>query len=341
MRTRAIGCLAAVLTLAGCGQLAATPPAVPGATAANTASKRAVPWIYVANGSYRAPSVTAYARGADGNAVPVRTIAGSHTQLIEPNGLVVDERGKLYVTNLFAGSNGYGSILIFAPGTNGNTAPIATIDTGLDVPFGVALDTARNVYVANWQGQSITEYAAGTYQVIRKISGDNTGLYPVGIALDSGGKIYAINDTESSGSSWVTVYAGNATGNATPLRTIEGPKTKLTNALGGIAVDAKHEIVVTNSPYPGIPSILVFAARANGNVKPIRTIGGSKTGLTNYPGGLTLDGSGKIYVTQAAGSESPGTVLVFAANARGNTAPIQVISGPETGLRAPTGISVR
>ncbi len=66
-------------------------------------------------------------------------------------------------------------MLTFAPGANGNVAPISTLSViGCN---GVAVDPQDNIYVT-FAG-SITEYAAGasgSAQPLRVISGDLTGL---------------------------------------------------------------------------------------------------------------------------------------------------------------------
>jgi DNA-binding beta-propeller fold protein YncE len=80
----------------------------------------------------------------------------------------------------------------------------------------------------------------------------------------------------------------------------------------------------------------VFAPHANGNVSPILTIAGSKTGLS-IPDQITFDSSGKIYVT----NQTTNSVTVYAAHASGNVAPIRTIVGSNTLLGNPAGISLR
>jgi hypothetical protein len=79
--------------------------------------------LYVANNATAtAPaSITVYAAGATGNAVPVRTIAGTSTLLTAPVGVALDSNKVLYV------ADAADSILVFAAGANGNVAPKAVI----------------------------------------------------------------------------------------------------------------------------------------------------------------------------------------------------------------------
>ena len=146
--------------------------------------------------------------------------------------------------------------------------------------------------------------------------------------------IYIANGGTSSIAPTVTVYAASATGNAAPIRTIAGSKTKL-SAPEGIAVDASRKIYVTNDT----PSVTVYAAGASGNAAPAQDITGSKTLLDN-PHGIALDSADNVYVDNIADPVSvPASISVYAAGASGNVAPIQDISGSNTQLNGVTGVA--
>src|SRR5439155_677344 len=119
--------------------------------------------LYVANEG--ANSITVFATGATGDAVPTGVIAGGDTRLDSPVAVTLDASGRIYVTNqgdLF-GENA--SVEIFSSGASGNAAPLARIaggSTGLVAPAGIALDAAGNIYVpnANASPADVTIYAA-------------------------------------------------------------------------------------------------------------------------------------------------------------------------------------
>jgi hypothetical protein len=97
--------------------------------------------IYVANGGNN--TITVYAAGSNGNVTPTRTIGGSLTTLADINGIAVDNAGYLYVGNVDqAGSSDNYPVLVFAPGANGNVAPVQSITINtprFSQPAGVAV----------------------------------------------------------------------------------------------------------------------------------------------------------------------------------------------------------
>ena len=245
-----------------------------------------------------------------------------------------DPVGTTYVSDESAHS-----IDVFAPGTNGNVAPLRSISgslTGLGPGFGpddVKVDAAGDVFSSNFSGDSITEYApgaSGNVAPICTISGSNTGLDSnddISIAPD--GTIYVGNFAGNP----VEVFAPGACGNVTPERIIVGSATGL-GEVDGLGVDAAGNLYVDNTPNG---SIEVFAPGANGNVAPVRTISGSLTGLTG-PDDIVVGFGGELYVTN--GFNGGASVLVFAPGATGNVAPIQDISGSNTDLGAPDDLAV-
>jgi 6-phosphogluconolactonase (cycloisomerase 2 family) len=219
--------------------------------------------LYVLNYS----SIVVYAAGARGNRAPQRTIRGNATQLSNPQALAVDPTGKVYVTNdPSSGRN----ITAYAAGANGNVAPVQEIFDSQSVffiPIGIAQHNGL-LYVADQGDQSINEYsdqANGPTQPVAVITGVTE---PGGIAVDAQGRIYV------SESSSIVVYAANASGPATPLRTISGSLSQLSIAAGLIVHNS--EIAVVNY---GSNSITVYPENGDGNIPPLRQIIGPDTEL--------------------------------------------------------------
>lgn len=83
--------------------------------------------IYAAN--LFASTVTAYPAGSSGNVAPTIFIHGKQTQLFNPDAIAIDKAGYLYVGNEpLVPAFPPASILVFAPGANGNVAPIQIIE---------------------------------------------------------------------------------------------------------------------------------------------------------------------------------------------------------------------
>jgi len=275
-------------------------------------------------------SIGVYAQAASGNGALIRAIAGCNTGLNGPFGIARDTAGNLYVANHLPST-----ITVYAPGASGNAVAIRTIagpNTKLNDPNGIALDAAGNLYVANWPS-SITVYAAGAtgdVAPIRTIAGLHTRLaYPMGIALDAGGRIYVANEGQNANGASVTVYAPDATGDATPTATIAGTLPTGLSYPQGVAVDARGRVYVADAVYPA-PTIRVYAPEDTGGYAPAATIAGGNTGLADFVHGIALDSMGRLYV--ASGS----AILVFAANATGNATPLATIGGANRGLSGPT-----
>jgi hypothetical protein len=91
--------------------------------------------LYIAN--YNGMSVTVYPPGASGNVAPAATITGANTGIGMLAAIAVDTAGTVWASGQAVDSTGRlrNAILRFAPGTNGNVAPVAALaggDTEID-----------------------------------------------------------------------------------------------------------------------------------------------------------------------------------------------------------------
>ncbi len=308
------------------------------------------------------PSVYVYSAGSNGDAFPIATISGSKTELSSPVAIALDSNRNIYVPD-----KGAGSVFVYPPlgSSSGqlNVAPTATISginiglnvgiiTGLVYPYSFALDSSGNIYTTNQVPASVTVYpplGSSTGEVhetpIATISTAlTTGLRsPEGVALDSSGKIYVVDDgPDYSGPDSVFVYAAGSNANAAPIATISGSKTGLSGAIG-ITLDSSGKIYVADGEAE---SVFIYSALGSRtgllNEAPIATISGSNTGL-GYPYGIALDSSGNIYVT-AVYYAGDIYVLVYppvgSSTGTLNESPTAFIFGSDTGLSNPQGIAL-
>ena len=308
----------------------------------NQCAKKAC--IYVGNGNgsgNEGNSVTVYALKANGNVAPVQQLSGSNTGLKDVWAVAVDDARNIYAANHNSNSYFHGDLSVYASGSNGNVAPIATIEGGTSVdemfnPSGIALDAAGNIYATGWSSNSVSVYAPGANgkpTPIQYIEGGNTGLsQPSSLAVTPEGMAYVTNWNSMA----VTVYAPGANGDVAPIRTISGSKTGIYHP-SSVAVDRKGMIYVSSAEQ-GSPAgccVTVYAKGANGDVAPIRTISGSNTELDG-PNGIAVDSDDNVYVSDFLNN----SVTEYAKNANGNAAPIRTISGSNTLLDEPAGLTV-
>jgi hypothetical protein len=238
--------------------------------------------------------------GANGGTAPTRVF---EVQGPDNSSIAVDARGFAYVLGGELGS----TIAVASPGASGTPGngyfvpPVRTIS--LDGSFNpwpdlLTVDSRNEVLAAVGRpqvGNAIEVFAggaAGAASPLRVISGPDTGLdscsppckAPITVSRLTG-QIYAAVSTGPA--THISVFAGNANGDARPLRTIEGPATGLAGmVITGIAVspfDGTIYVMVKSSQL-GTGSVLAYSRFANGNAAPARTFTDSGSGFANAAG---------------------------------------------------------
>lgn len=122
----------------------------------------------------------------------------------------------------------------------------------------------------------------------------------------------------------VVVFDAAAQDSDAPKRIVTGPSTTLAGDATDLAVSTTGKVYVVQDAYCEVENcngmVSVFAAGANGNSAPVQVIQGPHTGLT-FSAAIAVDAAGLIYVGNAGG----GPLLVFAADASGDVAPLRRI----------------
>jgi hypothetical protein len=288
---------------------------------------------------------------------PKRIISGPRTEIEFNCGLYVDPKnGDIYSVN----NDTTDTLVIFAHGADGDVPPARKLHTPHGT-YGIAVDEVHGeMFFSVEHDNAVVAYRKSAHeeeQPLRLLQGDRTRLAdPHGIAVDPDRNwIFVANHGSThrvraelgrpsppnwpltrsyavpgSGELWppsITVYDRTAEGDVRPLRTIEGPATRL-NWPAQIFFDAKHdELVVAND---GDQSVLVFRGTAEGNAAPIRTIKGPRTGLSN-PTGVWVDVEHDEVVVSNMGNHS---ATVFARTADGDVAPLRTIRAAPLGKKA-------
>jgi DNA-binding beta-propeller fold protein YncE len=141
--------------------------------------------------------------------------------------------------------------------------------------------------------------ARGDQLPVRIIQGSHTGLIrPQTVEVDPvNGEIVAADSSSRA----ILVFDRLANGDVAPKRKIGGLKTDFRDIVG-IAVDPVHNVIVAANRSAGGPNgLYVFDRLAEGDVAPLRHIGGNNSGVIGRFRQLKLDTErGMIYVAVQA-----------------------------------------
>ncbi len=237
-------------------------------------------------------------------------------QLFNPQGVAVDSAGNLYIADTFNDrirKVSGGVITTVAgngtSGVNGENIPATTAQ--LNWPYGVAVDSAGNLYIANTYNNRVCKVSGGMITTVagngsHGFGGDNGPAaaaqlsYPDGVAVDAAGNLY-ITDTDNNrirkvSGGVITTVAGNG---AEGFSGDNGPATSA--QLGwpySVAVDAAGNLYIADTFNNRIRKV------SNG---VITTLGGdgtfgfsgdnvAATSAAVSPSGVAVDSAGRVYV---------------------------------------------
>ncbi len=249
-------------------------------------------------------------------------------QIQGPRGVAVDRSGRLYISdsdnNVIRRINLDGTIETIAGVQNG-PACVANYggDNGpatsahLGCPTDIKLDSQGNLYIADTENHRVRRVDAGT-GTITTVAGTGTAGYdaaeeggqatsakirrPFGIAIDTQDRVYfsdannrRVRRIEADGT--ITTVAGNGvnaeTGDGGPATSaaIDSPQ--------GIALDTQNRLYITNWAT-------VRRVDGDGTIHRVAGTpgtggdsgdGGAATSATMYPTGITVDASGRMYIS--------------------------------------------
>ncbi len=224
----------------------------------------------------------------------------------------------------------YGQVSTFAgSGLIGSANGLGTIASFYN-PQELTVDNNDNIYVADFENNQIREISVGD-NVSTFPTSTSTFNRPYGITVDANKTIYV-----TSGQNQISSI--NSYGTVTTL-----PGSGLTGALTGIAVDGSGNIYVadaTNSLIRKITATGIVSTFAGTGFQG--SVNGTGTQASfNTPEGLTIDGSGNLYVADSGNNlirmiTPAGVVTTLAGNGASGSA-----DGPESSasFNSPVGIA--
>ena len=280
-------------------------------------------------------------------------IAATSAELSSPTGVAVDGAGNIYIADFgnnrirkVSASTGLIST-VAGNGTQGyNGDGIAATSAELDLPVGVAVDGAGNIYIADFGNNRIRKVSAST-GLISTVAGNGTqgyngdGIaatsaelnYPVNVAVDDAENIY-VGDTNndrvrkvSASTGLISTVAGNGT------QGYNGDGIAATSAglyfPDGVAVDSAGNIYIADAGDNRIRKVsastgLISTVAGNGT-QGYNGDGIAATSAQLYnPNGVAVDSAGNLFIADYSNQRirkvsAGASGLSFASTAVGST----------------------
>jgi chitobiase/beta-hexosaminidase-like protein/fibronectin type III domain protein/NHL repeat-containing protein len=289
-------------------------------------------------------------------------------------GVAVDNAGNLYlagtvnhriqkvaaVTGIITTVAGNGTA-----GYSGDNGPAIT--ASLNGPYGVAVDSAGNLFIADYYNHRIRKVAAVT-GIITTVAGIGTSGYsgdngaaiaaslnlPSGVAVDSAGNLYIADSYNHrirkvfARTGIITTVAGNGTA---VYSGDNGPATAASlNLPSGVAVDSAGNLYIADNNNQRIRRVAaatgtITTAAGNGTAGYSGDNAAASAASLNYPFGVAMDSAGNLYIADQTNKRirkvATGTGIITTVAGNG-TYGYSGDNGPATAARLgfPTGVAV-
>jgi uncharacterized protein (TIGR03437 family) len=293
-------------------------------------------------------------------------------QLNLPQGVAVDVDGNVYIADagssrVYKVSNGVITTVAGngTPGYSGDNGPATSAQ--LNQPQGVAVDAARNLYIADTFDNRVRKVSNGVITTVAGngtvgLSGDNgpataaqLDLYQSGLAVDSAGNLY-IADTLNNRirkveKGVITTVAGNGPhGLGGFFSGDNGPATSAWLGMPqGVAVDSAGNLYIADSSNGRIRKVsngVITTVVGNGlGIGPggIGDNGPATSAVLIQPQGVAVDSAGNLYIADTGNYRIRKVANGVITTAAGNGTPgFGGDNGPATGAQfnVPQGVAV-
>ncbi len=245
--------------------------------------------------------------------------------LSSPEGVAADAAGNVYIADTAADrirkvAAGTGVISTVAGtgvgGFSGEGGPATS--ARVNGPSGMAVDTAGNVYFADYYNQRVRKITVAT-GILSTVAGNGVPgflgdggaataaelYYPTAVAVDGAGNLYIADSNNNrirkvtAGTSFITTIAGNGTagiggdGGLGPLAQLNNPQ--------GVAVDAAGNVYIADTNNYRVRKVTAGTGI-------ITTLAGN--GIGGYDGEAKLATLARLYVPTGVAADSGGNVYI-------------------------------
>jgi hypothetical protein len=239
------------------------------------------------------PQIAFFARLADGNAAPVRAVAGQKALLARTaHGSDYDPvHDEFMITNFYAQS-----IQIYRGDSDGEAAPVRIIQgpkTQLLNPDKVMTDHVNDeIYVPQGSTVLVFEGRASGDVAPKRVLGPIQGLGAANVDIDAVHNLVVVGSSGGSGAQF-KVFDRTASGNVKPKWVIGGPKSELSRTQGPFAIQPTRGLIIsgvrTQEELGGPDNFVgVWDLFAAGDAPPLYKIGGPNV-LLQQVRGVTLN----------------------------------------------------
>jgi len=276
-----------------------------------------------------------------GSTIPV---SGSGTAALgatmtDPTSVAVDAAGNLYVAT---GNDGTGEIEEISASTGmvtlvaggGATVPSITpspATSALIYPFGIAVDGAGNIYIADYGNAQVEEVDATTNQIV-VLAGGVTGwetpsttpvraikaqIYPFGVAVDLNGNLYIadyitggglVEEVPADTAQLVVVAGCNSWCGSEPSPTPEPATAAGFYQVIGVTVDGAGNLYIADAGDDEVAMVtastgqIVRIAGFGPNLPGSIPTPGTEAAL-NTPSSLAVDAAGNVYIADTSNGQ--------------------------------------
>jgi hypothetical protein len=227
---------------------------------------------------------------------------------------------------------------------NGTTS---TLRSGFNGPYSVAVDGGGNVFVVDAYNNAVKEIVAGTGGAATGTVNSSSTVNivgsgfnnPFGVAVDGSGNVFVSDYFHNAVKEIVAGTGGAATGTVNSSSTVNIVGSGFNGPIG-VAVDRSGNVFVADCHNNAVKEIVAGTGGAGtGVVNSSSTVNTLGSGF-NTPNGVSVDGSGNVFVADSGNSAVKEIVAGTGGAATGTVNGGSTVNTLGSGFNGPTGVSV-